>query len=116
MKYVIKESEVTTSQENKVSRFHEYPFPFKNASLGISEINGRYPQSGFDVDEKVEASWCVENGSGIIWIDGEEHSVEKGDMIYIPAGEKYWINSNDLRLIVCSSPPWTLEQHRHIEE
>lgn len=54
MKCVIKKSEVITSQENGVSRFHEYQFDFKNASLGVSEINGRYPQQGYDIDEKVE--------------------------------------------------------------
>jgi len=116
MKYVIKQSEIVTSQENGISRFHEYQFPFKNASLGISEINGRYPEAGFDVDEEVEASWYVEEGKATIWIGGQEHTVEKGDMIYVPQGEKYWINGQDLRLVVCSSQPWFPEQHKHLDQ
>lgn len=116
MKYIIKKSEAVTSQENGVSRFNEYQFPFKGASLGVSEINGRYPVSGYDVDEQVEASWYVEKGTAKIWVGGSEYKVEPGDMIYVPAGEKFWIQGNSLKLIVCSSPTWTPEQHKHIEE
>lgn len=116
MKYVIKKSEVFTSQENGTSRFHEYQFPFKNASLGVSEINGRYPTKGYDVDEKVEASWYVEHGKATIFIAGQTYNLEAGDMIYVPAGEKFWIEGENLRLVVCSSPMWTPEQHKHIED
>lgn len=93
----------------------EYAFPFKNASLGVSEINWRYPQTGFDVDEEIEASWYVEWGNGIVWIDWQEYNVQKGDMIYVPANEKYYIVWNKLSLVVSSSPVWYPEQHKHIE-
>jgi len=58
----------------------------------------------------------VESGKGTIWIGGEDHAVEAGDMIYVPAREKFVIDGKNLRLIVCSSPPWYLEQHKHIEK
>lgn len=116
MKYVIKKSEVVTSQENGISRFHEYQFAFKNASLGVSEINGRYPGKGYDVDEAVEAIWYVEEGEANIWIGGEVYHVEKGDMVYVPMNEKYWIEGKNLRLVVASSPTWYPEQHKHLEE
>lgn len=116
MKYIIKQSEADAILENGISTFYEYQFPFKNASLGLSEINGRYPQTGYDIDEKVEASWYVESGTGILWVGGNENKIEKGDMIYVPAGEKFWINGKSLKLVVCSSPRWTPEQHKHINE
>ena len=116
MQYIIKRFEAKKVQENNNSQFLDYQFPFIHASLGISIIEGRYPQTGYDVDEQVEASWYVEKGRGIVWIAGQELNVEKGDMLYIPAGEKYWIKGENLKLIVCSSPPWYPEQHKHIEE
>ncbi len=116
MDYLIKKADAQKTQENGISRFYEYPFPVKNASLGISEINGRYPESGYDMDEKIEANWYVESGSGTIWVGGESHDVAPGDMLHIPSGEKFWILGNNLRLVVCSSPPWTPEQHKHIED
>ena len=116
MKFVIKQSEAKEFSENGVSTFFEYPFSFQNASLGVSEINGRYPQTGYDMDEEVEGIWYVEKGIGTIWIGGIEYSVEQGDIIHVPKGEKFWIEGNNLRLIVASSPLWHPEQHKHIEK
>jgi len=114
MQYVIKQSDVITTQENGVSRFHEYRFQFQNASLGVSEINGRYPETGYDIDEAVEQSWYVENGNGVIWVGGQEHPIAKGDMVHMLPGEKYWIRGDNLRLVVASSPEWSSAQHKHI--
>jgi len=115
MSHLIRKKDVVMTQENTVSRFLEYTFSFKNASLGVSEIHGRYPNIGYDVDEEVEASWYIESGTGKIWIAGETCVVEPGDMVHIEAGEKFWIEGDNLRLIVCSSPVWTPQQHKHLE-
>ena len=116
MSHLIKKNTVVTSQENGISRFFEYAFPFQNASLGVSEINGRYPESGYDVDEEVEASWYVTSGKGTIWIAGERCEVEKGDMVHLMPGEKFWIDGHNLCLVVSSSPVWTPEQHKHLSK
>jgi mannose-6-phosphate isomerase-like protein (cupin superfamily) len=116
MLYVIKQSDAVTTQEAGVSRFHEYHFDFKNASLGVSEISGRYPESGYDLDEQVEQSWYVESGNGSVWAGGQEWQVSKGDMVHLLPGEKYWIRGDNLRLIVASSPQWSEAQHKHVQE
>lgn len=114
MQYVIKKSQAITTQDVGTSRFREYRFDFKNASLGVSEISGRYPESGYDVDEQVEQSWYVESGNGTVWIGGDEHPLEPGDMVHLPPGEKFWIEGAMLRLIAASSPEWFEAQHKHI--
>lgn len=114
MQYVIKKSQVVTTQDVGTSRFHEYHFQFKNASLGVSEINGRYPESGYDVDEQVEQSWYVESGGGSVWAGDQEWPIEQGDMVHLPPGEKYWIRGDRLRLVVASSPEWFEAQHKHV--
>jgi mannose-6-phosphate isomerase-like protein (cupin superfamily) len=116
MQYVIKKSQAITTQDIGTSRFHEYRFTFKNASLGVSEINGRYPTSGYDVDEAVEQSWYVESGAGSVWAAGQVWPIGQGDMVHLLPGEKYWIEGNDLRLIVASSPEWSEAQHKHVEK
>lgn len=115
MKYVVKKYEAKIIRENNVSTFYEYNLPFKNASVGVSEINGRYPETGFDIDEQVEGSWYVESGKGIVWVSGQEYTVEQGDVILIPANEKFYIVGENLRLVVASSPLWFSEQHKHLE-
>lgn len=116
MGHLIKKNNAVTSQENGISRFYEYEFPFQNASLGVSEINGRYPENGCDVDEEVEASWYVVSGKGTIWIVGETCEVEAGDMVHLMPGEEFWIEGHKLSLIVSSSPVWSPQQHKHLTE
>lgn len=115
MKYVVKKNETTPIPEGATSVFYEYKLPAKEVCIGVSEINGRYPVSGFEVDEKVEGCWYVEQGTGVIWIAGQEIHIEKGDAISVPAGEKFWIQGNSLRLVVASSPLWYPEQHKHLD-
>lgn len=116
MDYVIKQSQIVTTQDIGTSRFHEYRFPFTNASLGVSEIDGRYPETGYDVDEAIEQSWYVESGTASVRIDDQEYRIEHGDMVHIPPGRKYWIKGDGLRLIVASSPEWFESQHKHVDE
>ncbi len=115
MKYVIKKSEASDVTEHDISVFHDYQFPFTTASLGVSEISARYPQSGFDVDEEVDAYWYVEKGEANIFIGGKLPSVTEGDMIYIPKGEKWYIDTQYVKLVVCSTPLWKSTQHKHLE-
>jgi len=96
MKLLVKKDEVNVIQENPVSKFFEYGLSFNKLSVGVSEINGRYPEKGYDVDSEVEAVWYVESGSGQINIMQEVYDVEPGDMIMIPKGEKFWIDGKIL--------------------
>ncbi len=115
MKLLVKKNEVNKIGEHGMSEFSEYNLPFINFSTGISELNGLYPKTGFDVDMEVDATWYVESGYGQIFIEPETYNVEPGDMLFVPKGKKFWINGNQLKLVVTSCPPWTPEQHKHLE-
>ena len=115
MKYIVKRAEAKAIPEGDGSVFYEYKFDVKQVCIGVSEINGRYPESGFEVDEKVEGCWYVESGTGMIGIAEQEYAVEAGDAICVPVNEKFYIQGDKLRLVVASSPPWYVEQHKHID-
>ena len=58
----------------------------------------------------MEEVYFVSEGSGIMWVDGKEKKVVKGDAVVIKAGERHNIHNNtdeELRLIVTCTPPWT---------
>ena len=116
MKLFASKTSAKKISENSASVFHEYDLPFNKLSTGVSEINGRYPETGFDVDTEVEAVWYIVSGTGSIFVAGELYELTAGDMVMIPAGEKYWIEGKQLQLVVSSSPPWTPQQHQHREE
>ena len=115
MKLLVKKTEVKKFTEHNISVFSEYSLPFNNAAVGISEINGRYPEKGYDLDQKIEQIWYIEKGSGKIWVMDEIYFVGPGDMILIPKAKKYWIEGKALKLVVISSPPWFAEQHIHLD-
>lgn len=116
MKFLVKKSNSKRIQENVVSAFNEYDLPFNKFSVGVSEINGRYPHNGYDIDEEVEQVWYVEDGKGRVNIENEIFEIDKGDMLFIPKSEKYWIEGDLLKLIVVSSPPWFIQQHKHLDK
>ncbi len=112
---IIRKSETKQVAEHSVSTFTEYPLPFESLSVGISEINGRYPETGFDVDMSIEQVWYVESGEGSIEMESENLNVSAGDMVHIPKGNAYAIIGKNLKLLVSSSPPWTSDQHTHLD-
>ncbi|MDB5260076.1 MAG: hypothetical protein JWN37_307 [Candidatus Nomurabacteria bacterium] len=111
----MKKEESKELSEGGASSFLEYNLPFKNISVGISKVNGRYPENGFDVDNEIEQVWYVKDGEGKVGISSEEFLISKGDMVHIPKGEKYFIEGNNLQLVVSSTPPWTKNQHKNVE-
>jgi mannose-6-phosphate isomerase-like protein (cupin superfamily) len=113
---IVQKSEGRVLAEHPGSSFTEYGLPFQSVSVGVSEIRGRYPANGWDVDTQVEQVWYVESGQGNIENEQGVVAVHAGDMIYIPKGEKYRIEGTELKLVVSSSPPWTAEQHVHLGE
>jgi mannose-6-phosphate isomerase-like protein (cupin superfamily) len=114
MSEIIKKSDTKKVGEHSVSVFTEYPANFKNLSVGVSLINGKYPSEGFDVDTEIEQVWYVESGSGQIYLNNEVTNIVEGDMIVLSPGDKYWIQGDALKLVVSSSPPWFAQQHKHI--
>lgn len=60
--------------------------------------------------KEIEEIYFVSGGSGIMWLDGKEKKVVKGDAIVIKPGERHSIHNNtdeELRLIVTCTPAWT---------
>lgn len=60
--------------------------------------------------EVIEEIYYISAGSGILFIDGKEKRVVKGDAIVIRPGERHSIRNDteeELRLIVTCTPAWT---------
>ena len=58
----------------------------------------------------IEEIYFVSEGSGIMFLDGKEKKVVKGDAIVIRPGERHSIHNNtqdELRLVVTCTPAWT---------
>jgi mannose-6-phosphate isomerase-like protein (cupin superfamily) len=71
-------------QENPVSTFIGYELPFTTFSTGVSIINGRYPESGYDMDTGVDATWYIVSGTGRIFLIDIWYEVGAEDMLFVP--------------------------------
>lgn len=114
MAKIVKKSEATQTTEHGISTFTAYEFSPKDFSLGISEVNGRYPQTGTDADMDVSQIWYVVSGSGKVEVNDNTFELSEGDMLHIDKGERFVIDGN-LKLVVASAPVWTPEQHKHFD-
>lgn len=98
---------------NPTSVVYEYPLGDKDINGAIAEINGRYPERGYAVNNECKELAYVVSGNGKIVVEGKEILLAQGDVVSIKAGEKYYWSGN-MELFLACTPAWYPEQHKNI--
>ena len=93
---------------------YEYPFDDKDIDIAYIEINGRYPEKGFAMNENVKQIVLVIDGQGKIVIDKKEYPIEEGDAVLILPNQKYFFEDN-FKLAVSCNPAWNPAQNKTLE-
>ena len=84
--------------------------------LARIELTGRYPESGWVMNEaSYEMAYVLQGYGEFINRDGEAIKVSEGDVVSIEAGKQYAWNGT-LTLIVPCTPPFDSSKHKHVEE
>lgn len=110
----IKQKQAQKVQNSQHCWVYEYPSDSKEINGAFVEMTGREPDAGRVVNIVCKELAYVIEGSGKIVIEGTELSLEKGDMVLIEPGEKfYW--DGDMTLFLSCSPAWYLEQYKKTE-
>lgn len=78
-------------------------------------LRGRYPETGWSVNEISKELCYIFEGSGTLFVEGEAYSIAPGDVFLIEPGERFYWDANVDMLVPCT-PAWTATQYRHIEE
>lgn len=90
---------------------YEYPLHEKDINGTFVELTGREPDAGRVVNTACKELAYVVSGSGKIFIENNELTLEKGDMVLIEPGEKfYW--DGQMTLFLSCSPAWYPEQYK----
>lgn len=92
----------------------EYPMGDKDINGAVIGLNGRYPSKGRVVNLKCKEMSYIVDGSGKAVIEGKEMQLNRGDLILIEPGEKYFWEGN-LTMFVSCAPAWYPEQHKEAE-
>ncbi len=106
-------SKIHANSPNCIVR--EYPSSSKELNIAVGEITNRYPDSGYVVNEKCTEMGYVLKGSGRLVTETSEANLSEGDVVIIPAGEKYYWEGT-MTVILPVSPAWFPEQHKHFDE
>lgn len=109
MKYIKKEN--SNKFQNKTMTYFEYPLEDKEISCDVVEINSRFPDVNWAVNEKCKELFFVLNGSGTLTTETESISLTKDDMVTINPQEKYFWSGN-LTLLCTCTPAWSEEQSK----
>lgn len=91
----------------------EYLLGDKDINGAVIKLSGRYPDKGRVVNLKCKELAFIIKGSGKIVVEDEEIKLEKGDMVLIDSGEKYFWDGNMTIFTSCTSA-WYLKQHKKI--
>lgn len=93
----------------------EYGFNDKDIDCATAQINGRYPDTGYCVNEECKELIYVIEGKGTLNKKDQIVEFKKGDAILINKGEVYYWNAQCTIVMPCT-PAWYPEQHKLIEE
>ncbi len=78
-------------------------------------VNGRYPETGFALNEVSDMSVRVLGGTGKLATKQVIVDVVAGDVVIIPHGEAYYFEGQNLKFFMACSPVWSPEQYKEVE-
>jgi len=91
----------------------EYPLEEKSINIAVIKLKGRYPETGQAMNTECKEIAYVTEGSGKVSVEDKTIEVNKGDVVLIEPGEKfYW--DGELTMLMPCTPAWTPEQYKHI--
>lgn len=84
----------------------------KSISGAIAEINGRYPEKGFAVNEDSKELSFVISGNGHIVTPTQKRPIHVGDLIFVDKGDLFaWEAKGALTLFMATTPKFDPNQH-----
>ncbi len=107
---IISSSESKKIQATPTTTIWEFPMEEKAISGAVTQINGRYPEIGFAVNEVCKELAFVISGSGYIVTPDAKRTIGVGDLIFLNKGESFAWDGN-LTLFMATTPKFDPKQH-----
>lgn len=111
---IIHNSEAVLFQNSDQCVATEYKLNDRDINVAIIKLNGRYPETGRVFQEASKEVCLILEGEGHVYIEDKECMVQKGDMVFIEPGEKYYWNAHVVMTISCT-PAWSKDQQKSVD-
>jgi mannose-6-phosphate isomerase-like protein (cupin superfamily) len=92
----------------------EYPTLDSEMDFAIAHITGRYPEKNRAVNIQCKEMVYIQQGQGIVEVEGKHYSLKTGDCVLIEAGEKFFWEGQ-MTLFISCRPAFHIEQHQWVE-
>ncbi len=107
---IIPSSESKKIQATPTTTIWEFTMDDKSLSSAVSQINGRYPEQGFAINEICKEIAFVVSGSGHVITPHQARPINIGDLIFLDKRESFaWEGS--LTLFMATTPKFDPKQH-----
>ena len=100
---IIKLEQAEKHENSETCETLEYGFNDKDIDCATAIITGRYPETGYCMNEVCKELIYVINGSGTLNKEEETIEFKKGDAILINKGEKYYWNAQCTIVMPCTT-------------
>ena len=111
--HIIKKSLTNNLTPMPSTTIREYLMEEESISGAVSEINGRYPEKGFAVNELSKELVYITKGKGKIITKDKEKEFDQGDVIFIDRGEPFaW--KGTFTMFMTTTPKFDPRQHKII--
>lgn len=113
---LIQKQNANKKELTKESSVYEYDFGTKNFGLATAKLNGRLPEKGWMRNKECAEIYYVVSGSGVVFIEDERFELGEGDAILIAKNKKYYVEANNLNLVIPTCPAWDASQHEIVDD
>ncbi|MCK5044123.1 cupin domain-containing protein [Candidatus Parcubacteria bacterium] len=112
---LIKKANLKKKENSKSCAVWEYEYPSEDFSFATALIDGRYPEEKKVVNLECEEIYYVISGLGTVHSKKGDFKINEGDLYFFEKREVYWIEGDNLLLVLVNAPKWTPEQHKIVD-
>ena len=112
---LIKKSERVKKQISKDGCVYEYRDANNNLGMAVSELNGRVPDEGKMKNNAVHEVYYVLSLAAKVFVNDSVFEISEGDVLHIDAGQEYYVEADNLKLVIPTSPAFYPEQWENVK-
>jgi len=110
---IVKSSEIS-KEIRPACIITDYPFDNKNIDLAIAEVSGRYPVSGYCVNEQCDEIIYIYEGEAVLTQkDKNPIKLGVGDGVLLNKGDIYFWKGK-CKMVISCSPSWDPAKYKCI--
>ncbi len=108
---IVKYTDINKVPAAESTTIWEYATKDKDISGAVAQINGRYPEKGFAVNEKSKELVFVLSGNGKLLTPTSQKDIDLGDVILLDKNEPFaW--SGGMTIFMATTPAFDPKQHK----